>query len=83
MQDSTDNESIEGATVFAYLEGDNCTEPDATAGTNGDGYFKLSVAEGTYTLTVEAAGYEPYTMDSVVVGTGFKELEIKLDPAVE
>lgn len=80
VQDSTDNESIEGATVFAYLETDNATEPNASAKTDEEGYFILPVAEGTYTLEVDAAGYETYTMDSMVVGTGFKELgPIKLD----
>jgi len=61
-------EVIAGATITVKNNG---TNKEATATTGDDGGFRVGNLEpGTYTVTVNASGFAPFTNDSVVVEVG-------------
>jgi len=54
---------------------------DETAETNADGEFSIeNLEEGTYTLVVEAEGYETWSQ-TIEVNNEETEVEIRLQPA--
>jgi hypothetical protein len=61
-------EVIAGATITVKNNG---TNKEATATTDDNGGFKISNLEpGTYTVSVNASGFAPFSNDSVVVEVG-------------
>lgn len=76
---STEEEQIPvvGAVVSAKQDGSEIKSTE----TDEDGYFKLSLPAGTYTLEVIAEDYEVYMDDAIDVESDvWVELEIKLNP---
>jgi hypothetical protein len=61
-------EVVNGATVTAKNNG---TNKEATATTDDNGGFRIvNLEPGTYTVTVNASGFAPFTTDTVVVEVG-------------
>jgi hypothetical protein len=59
---------VSGATIVIHNTGTNA---DIHLTTDNSGYFKAPLVEpGTYSITVNAAGFAPYRVDSLVVQVG-------------
>jgi hypothetical protein len=75
VQDADTEEPIPEAAVSAYVDTDNSSELKASSITNDEGYFKMLLSQGTYTLMIDASGYEPFSLEDVEVETTLIELE--------
>ena len=74
--DSSSAEPLEYATISLFLGGDK--KPVNGSTTNISGQFTVKdVSEGMYRIIIEFIGYEPYTLDTVVISTQNVSLDIK------
>lgn len=76
ITDATNNAPIAGVTV-------SINGTSATKNSNFSGYYKMGTAnEGTYSITFYKYGYEPLTVDNVVLTTAqITQLDVQLQPA--
>lgn len=77
VTDAATGDPVAHATVTA--EGDTAF----AATTDADGAYRVAVNPGTYTVTAEADGYEPASVEGVTVGEGETTdgVDLALDPA--
>ena len=70
-----DQSAISGAVVTLS------SGPGAYAMTDAQGHYKIPVAAGSWSETVQAAGYQAFTGPSAVTTAGYSTLDVQLAPA--